>query len=66
MTSLLCCQDPMGYTRLPLEDVNKVFPVRVSQNGVAHQCQLNVSEHTAYSLVLYSEGTSIKCKQVSF
>ncbi|XP_060785677.1 solute carrier family 15 member 2-like isoform X2 [Neoarius graeffei] len=56
-------KDPLEYTRFPLEDVSQVFPVTVSQNGVAHQCQLNVSEHTAYSLILYSEGTSIECKQ---
>ncbi|KAB5576994.1 hypothetical protein PHYPO_G00204890 [Pangasianodon hypophthalmus] len=56
-------KDPVGYTRLPLEDVHKVLPVTVSQNGVPHQCELNITENLAYSLILYSEGTVIKCKQ---
>lgn len=54
----------MEYTRLPLEDAHKVFPVSVTQNGVTHQCELNVNESNVYSLILYSKATAIKCKQV--
>lgn len=65
MKWLLCSQDPVGYTRLPLEDVQKVLPVTVTQNGVGHQCELNVTQHTVYTLVLYRENSNIMCKQVS-
>ncbi|KAM9486045.1 solute carrier family 15 member 2 [Clarias gariepinus] len=55
--------DPMGYTTLPLEDVNKVLPINVSQNGAIYHCELNAQEKTVYSLLLYSEGSTIMCKQ---
>lgn len=55
----------MGYTTLPLEDVNKVLPINVSQNGAIYHCELNAQEKTVYSLLLYSEGSTIMCKQVS-
>ncbi|KAK2850152.1 hypothetical protein Q7C36_008935 [Tachysurus vachellii] len=56
-------KDPVGYTRLPIGDVQKVLPVTVTQNGVGHPCELNVTQHTAYSLILYSEDSKVKCKQ---
>lgn len=62
---LLCCQDPIEYTRLPLGGDHKVLPVNVSQNRETYRCQLNVTEHTAYSLILYKENNIINCKQVS-
>ncbi|XP_058247557.1 solute carrier family 15 member 2 [Hemibagrus wyckioides] len=56
-------KDPVGYTRLPLEDVQKILPVTVTQSGVGHQCELNVTQHTVYTLVLYRENSNIMCKQ---
>ncbi|XP_053482545.1 solute carrier family 15 member 2 [Ictalurus furcatus] len=56
-------KDPIEYTRLPLGGDHKVLPVSVSQNGETYPCQLNVTEHTAYSLILYKENNTINCKQ---
>ncbi|XP_046690963.1 solute carrier family 15 member 2-like isoform X3 [Silurus meridionalis] len=55
-------KDPVEYTRLPLGDAHRVLPVSVSQSGVTHQCKLNASESTAYSLILFGKDSVIKCK----
>ncbi|KAI5620948.1 solute carrier family 15 member 2, partial [Silurus asotus] len=55
-------KDPVKYTRLPLGDAHRVLPVSVSQSGVTHQCKLNASESTAYSLILFGKDSVIKCK----
>ncbi|XP_062862673.1 solute carrier family 15 member 2 [Trichomycterus rosablanca] len=58
-------EDPPGYTKLPLDDVYEVFTVSVTQSGVNHKCDLNFTQHNAYSLILYpSEGSGIDCKLV--
>lgn len=58
----LCHQDPSGYTRLPLEEANYLTTIDVTHSGGIQKCQLNLTEHKAYSLIIYG---GITCQQAS-
>ncbi|XP_076857890.1 solute carrier family 15 member 2 isoform X2 [Brachyhypopomus gauderio] len=55
-------EDTLGYTSLPLNDSHQVFQVTVTYNGGDYTCDLNFTEHSAFSLILHSENTGITCK----
>uniref|UniRef100_A0A4W4GMV8 Solute carrier family 15 member 2 n=1 Tax=Electrophorus electricus TaxID=8005 RepID=A0A4W4GMV8_ELEEL len=62
LTSLqmsLCLQDPLGYTSLPLNDSHRLFQIAVTHHGMDYSCDLNLTEHTAYSLVIHSDSPGI-------
>ncbi|XP_072542225.1 solute carrier family 15 member 2 isoform X2 [Salminus brasiliensis] len=49
--------DPPEYLRLPLNDINENLTVSVTHQGHDHECRLNFSEGTVYSLILYNDIT---------
>ncbi|XP_051998894.1 solute carrier family 15 member 2 [Xyrauchen texanus] len=57
-------EDPLEYTSLTLSGISQLHTVTVSHNGAQHQCQLNFTEQTAYSLILHNQTDGIACKLV--
>ncbi|XP_026880188.2 solute carrier family 15 member 2 [Electrophorus electricus] len=57
-------EDPLGYTSLPLNDSHRLFQIAVTHHGMDYSCDLNLTEHTAYSLVIHSDSPGITCKLV--
>uniref|UniRef100_A0A7N8XN37 Solute carrier family 15 member 2 n=1 Tax=Mastacembelus armatus TaxID=205130 RepID=A0A7N8XN37_9TELE len=59
---LSVCQDPPEYKTLLLGTSSKDLMMQVTFEGTAYECEQMFEQEKAYSLILYSSTTGIKCK----
>ncbi|KAJ0070046.1 hypothetical protein NL108_000310, partial [Boleophthalmus pectinirostris] len=57
--SIQSLQDPAGYVTVPLQ-----LDLQIGSNGGNFPCVQTLNETSANSLIVYSEGTQLKCKLV--
>lgn len=61
---ILHLQDPAEYVRVPLHAPSGELNFQIASNGVKSQCTEQFNESTANSLIVFLEGSELRCNLV--